>query len=59
MDHLTLAVVNVQKETLKKKAEYFKAYARELELALAQEPTPTSAAPIIDVDASVLPLLEY
>uniref|UniRef100_M4BUP6 Uncharacterized protein n=1 Tax=Hyaloperonospora arabidopsidis (strain Emoy2) TaxID=559515 RepID=M4BUP6_HYAAE len=59
VDRLTLAAANVQKEALKKKAEYFKAYARELELALAQEPTPTSAAPIIDVDASVLPLLEY
>ena len=41
------------------KAEYFTAHSRELESALAQEPTLISSAPIIDEDASVLPLLEY
>ena len=59
VERLTLAAANVQKEALKKKAEYFNAHARELELVLAQEPTPTSAALIIDVDVSILSLLEY
>uniref|UniRef100_M4C495 Uncharacterized protein n=1 Tax=Hyaloperonospora arabidopsidis (strain Emoy2) TaxID=559515 RepID=M4C495_HYAAE len=59
VDRLILAAANVQKKSLKKKAEYFKSHARELKFALAQKPTPTSAAPIIDVDASVLPLLGY